>query len=536
MAATLLPNAKQQFFDANGNPLAAGTVTFYVPGTSTLKATYQDAAQTISNTNPIILDAAGEAIIFGSGAYRQLVKDSLGNTIWDQLTYDTSLPTGTSTTSLAIALGSKTFFTQPGLGFVAGMSVNASAAGSDFMAGTVTAYNVSTGQLDVNVLSIGGSGVSSFWTIALTGPAGPAPIISGTSTTSNTIGAGSKSFTTQAGILFSAGQIIIASSTASPANYMVGTVTSYSGTSLVMNSTVVGGSGSFASWTISISGPQGPQGTLGNLTANYVLLGNDVGTPQTVAPGTSGNVLTSNGTTWISQALSAGGSGQQTFTSNGTWTKPSGYSTTASVLIECWGAGGGGSYVSGNGVNGGLSSFGTWITAYGGTGGAGGSNGGASGGYASTATAGSRTNDSGFEGIGSNGTTAATGGFYTGGAGGGGGSGSGTVIPGANSVYGGGGGGGTPSGAGGNSQFGGGGGAAGNGGTAGTNGTAPGGGGGGGTAGMTTGGGGGGSYKYRNILLSSLGATETVTVGTGGAGASNGGNGANGQVRITVRG
>lgn len=41
-----------------------------------------------------------------------------------------------------------------------------------------------------------------------------------------------------------------------------------------------------------------------SMTSNYVLLGNGTATPQQVAPGTSGNVLTSNGTTWSSQAPS----------------------------------------------------------------------------------------------------------------------------------------------------------------------------------------------------------------------------------------
>jgi len=90
MSASLLPNGKQQFFDANGNPLAGGSVTFYIPNTSTLKNTWQDAGQTIINSNPITLDASGEAIIYGSGGYRQVVKDSSGNAIWDQLTGDPS--------------------------------------------------------------------------------------------------------------------------------------------------------------------------------------------------------------------------------------------------------------------------------------------------------------------------------------------------------------------------------------------------------------------------------------------------------------
>ena len=38
-AGTLLPNGEQQFIDNNGAPLANGTVTFYVPGTTTLKNT-----------------------------------------------------------------------------------------------------------------------------------------------------------------------------------------------------------------------------------------------------------------------------------------------------------------------------------------------------------------------------------------------------------------------------------------------------------------------------------------------------------------
>jgi len=39
-----------------------------------------------------------------------------------------------------------------------------------------------------------------------------------------------------------------------------------------------------------------------SLTANNVLLGNGTSALQAVAPSTSGNVLTSNGTTWVSQA------------------------------------------------------------------------------------------------------------------------------------------------------------------------------------------------------------------------------------------
>lgn len=87
--ASILPPGKTTFFDANGNPLSSGTVTFYIPSTTTFKTTWQDADETIPNTNPVVLDSAGRAIIYGSGTYRQVVKDSKGNTIWDQLTSST---------------------------------------------------------------------------------------------------------------------------------------------------------------------------------------------------------------------------------------------------------------------------------------------------------------------------------------------------------------------------------------------------------------------------------------------------------------
>lgn len=89
-AATLLPPGKQQFFDANGNPLSSGFVYMYIPNTLTPKTTWQDAGQSILNTNPIQLDAGGFAVIYGSGQYRQIVKDASLNTIYDQLTTSTA--------------------------------------------------------------------------------------------------------------------------------------------------------------------------------------------------------------------------------------------------------------------------------------------------------------------------------------------------------------------------------------------------------------------------------------------------------------
>lgn len=73
----------------------------------------------------------------------------------------------------------------------------------------------------------------------------------GTSATSLLIEVASKTFTTQAGLPFLAGEWLLAYSAANSANYMYGKVTSYTGTTLVVNVSVNGGAGTFADWKIS---------------------------------------------------------------------------------------------------------------------------------------------------------------------------------------------------------------------------------------------------------------------------------------------
>jgi len=88
-----------------------------------------------------------------------------------------------------------------------------------------------------------------------------------TSASSNSIATGSKNFTIQANKNFVLGQFIIAVDAANAANWMWGQVSSYNnGTgALVLDSQVVGGSGTKTSWIIGLSGARGPQG-LGDVT------------------------------------------------------------------------------------------------------------------------------------------------------------------------------------------------------------------------------------------------------------------------------
>jgi hypothetical protein len=121
-------------------------------------------------------------------------------------------------------------------------------------------------------------------------------------------------------------------------------------TTTLSNKTISGASNTLSNISVA-SGGTG----VASLTANNVILGNGTAAVQFVAPGTAGNVLTSNGTTWSS---SAGGTTGQAFYGFGagaySWTVPTG---VTSVCVVCIGAGAGSQgahWSSGGGGGGGL--------------------------------------------------------------------------------------------------------------------------------------------------------------------------------------
>jgi hypothetical protein len=127
---------------------------------------------------------------------------------------------------------------------------------------------------------------------------------------------------------FAVGDLLYASSTTAISKLTVGA------TDAVL--TVAAG---IPSWVATLPVASGGTGAA-TLAANNVLLGNGTSAVQTVAPGTAGNVLTSNGTTWQSTAPAAGyvGPTTQVFSSNGTFTIPSGITKVKVTLV---GGGGG---------------------------------------------------------------------------------------------------------------------------------------------------------------------------------------------------
>ena len=98
------------------------------------------------------------------------------------------------------------------------------------------------------------------------------------------------------------------------------------------------------SWVATLPVASGGTGAA-TLAANNVLLGNDTGAVQTVAPGTAGNVLTSVGGTWASAAApsSYAGPNSQTFNASGTFTVPAGITTVYVAVMAGGGGAAGGS-------------------------------------------------------------------------------------------------------------------------------------------------------------------------------------------------
>jgi hypothetical protein len=64
MSGSVAVLPKKQFLSASGAPLVGGTVTVYLAGTVTPTNTWQDADQSVLNTNPIELDARGECLLW----------------------------------------------------------------------------------------------------------------------------------------------------------------------------------------------------------------------------------------------------------------------------------------------------------------------------------------------------------------------------------------------------------------------------------------------------------------------------------------
>ena len=240
----ILPNGLTQFFDSNGAPLASGQVFFYVPNTTTPQTTYKDPYGSVANTNPVTLDSAGRAIIWGSGLYREVLKDQFGNTLWDQPTLALGQTASQSVLWFGTATGSPNIIVLSGPTF----------AGTDGQEIGFLASSTNTGAVTVNITGYGILGLQKNAASGITGLTG-GEIVAGNLyyATYSTAAGGlilqgnppAPSQTYLAGAVSGSANAITVGST-SPANFVLMT-----GTTLLMKPTSAPNTGSV---TVTVSG------------------------------------------------------------------------------------------------------------------------------------------------------------------------------------------------------------------------------------------------------------------------------------------
>jgi hypothetical protein len=106
--------------------------------------------------------------------------------------------------------------------------------------------------------------------------------------------------------------------------------------------------------------PAGPVSASGLLMSGNHLLGRTAGTI-----GEPNDIVVGAGLTLSAGTLSAGAVGvdRQVFNGSGTWTKPTGFASTAVVLLQAWGAGGSGARINGTRGGGGGGGYNErWLT------------------------------------------------------------------------------------------------------------------------------------------------------------------------------
>jgi hypothetical protein len=215
--------------------------------------------------------------------------------------------TATSSSTVAIGTGSRSFETQSGLAYVAGSRARVASAATptNFVEGIVTSYSGTTLALTAD--TIGGTGTLSLWNISLagspgatgptgttgaTGPAGGTGPTGATgagylatSATSRAVNSGAVSFTTQAGTAMALGMRVRVASREDVFDFMEGTIVEYSGTTLTIYVDRVGGSGTHADWNIVAAGDAGATGPSGASFGVFGPFGYSTGSSGSTAPG-----------------------------------------------------------------------------------------------------------------------------------------------------------------------------------------------------------------------------------------------------------
>jgi hypothetical protein len=337
---TLGTPASATLTNATGLPLTSGVtgtlpvanggtgITSFGTGVASFLGT-----PTSSNLAAAVTDETGSgALVFATSP--TLVTPALGTPSSATLTNATGLPIASGVSGLGT--GVATFLATPSSANLAAAVTDETGTGALVFADSPTLVTPTLGTpASATLTNATGLPLS-------TGVTGTLPIANGGTSATTALGARTALLPSLTG---NGGKIVAVNSGATDIEYITvsgtGTVTSVGGTGTVNGITLtgtvtssgnltLGGTLSGVGLTTQVTGtlPVANGGTgATSLTANNVILGNGTSAVQVVAPGTTGNVLTSNGTTWTSAAAATGVTSLSVATSNGFAGTSSGGST-----------------------------------------------------------------------------------------------------------------------------------------------------------------------------------------------------------------
>jgi fibronectin-binding autotransporter adhesin len=319
-----------------------GTLPIANGGTGSTSTTFVNLATNVTGTLPIANGGTGLTatptngqIDIGNGTGFTRATLTAGTGI--------SITNGTGSISIA-ATNNGTVTSVSGTGTVQGLTLSGTvtSSGSLTLGGSLSAVSLSSQVSGTLPIANGGTGQTTYTN---------GQLLIG-NTTGGTLVKATLTASTGISITNGAGSISIAATNN-------GTVTSVSGTGTINGVTLSG--------TVTSTGNITLGGAINASTINTGTLPVARGGTGLTTVGTSGNVLTSNGSAWVSQAISAGGNYiLRTYASPATWTKPANLKAVRVTVV-----GGGGVWrtsvpQSPTFTAAGSSSFGPFVSATGG--------------------------------------------------------------------------------------------------------------------------------------------------------------------------
>ena len=338
MALTLTPSPYQTVLDSDGDPVSGAKVNTYLAGTPTAASTYTTSVGDVANANPIVADSAGRFVAYLSAglSYKFVITTSADVAVDEQ---DNVLAVPGSSVNLDITGTAGEALAAGQVCYISATGDAAGTAGLWYLADADLAYS-STGAVEIGI-AVSAIAINTSGTIRIAGEATTATsTVVGTpyyvSATAGAITSSAPALARLVGIAPTTSSLILNANTLTiPVPVSQGgtgktTLTAYgvllggtTTTAAVQPLTPAaagqllksGGTGAVAAWTddpsvatLTLSTPlavaSGGTG-LDSLTSASVIVGAGTSDVTFVAPGSSGNVLTSNGSIWSSSAVAA---------------------------------------------------------------------------------------------------------------------------------------------------------------------------------------------------------------------------------------